>query len=189
MPHLSSKGIWGTSSPRHRAASLTASWATLQHVSLCAQLRTLLTYLVTALLLQEPMQTEPINASGYTQVHLVNALLLQDSMQTEPINASGHKHVPPACMLSSSPSPRIQHVGVADAQDAAAIPQMCEAQPAVGTQAFRQAEACHDWPARCTAPHMYTGQQTCWLTYFNSGSSPARRAAGHRVALWLSAEL
>lgn len=34
------------------------------------------------------------------------------------------------------------------------------------------------WPARRTALRSYTGQQPCWLTYFISGSSPARRAAG-----------
>ena len=53
----------------------------------------------------------------------------------------------------NSPSPCVQHVGVADAQDAAAIPQVCEAQPTVGTRAFRLAEACHSWPARRTALH------------------------------------
>ena len=47
----------------------------------------------------------------------------------------------PACI--NSPSPCVQHVGVADAQDAAAIPQVCEAQPAVGVQALRHAKACH----------------------------------------------
>ena len=42
-----------------------------------------------------------------------------------------NKRTQPACI--NSPSTCVQHVGVADAQDAAAIPQVCEAQPALGT--------------------------------------------------------